>query len=72
MSTTLTQKTYKVSISGLCAFGSLWYSSGPSTRISSSAFSQLGSGYQVGLGTNMKLAGGLVGLGVEGASQPSK
>lgn len=66
MSTRVTQKTYKVSTSGPRAFSSRSYSSGPSTRISS--FARAGSGYRVGLGANMNLAGGFGGAGSMGHS----
>ncbi|KAM7121331.1 keratin, type II cytoskeletal 8-like [Molossus nigricans] len=62
MSTRVTQKSFKVSSSGPRAFSSRSYSSGPGTRISSSSFSRVGSGYRVGLGANMCLAGGMGGI----------
>ncbi|XP_066114719.1 keratin, type II cytoskeletal 8 [Saccopteryx bilineata] len=66
MSTRVTQKTYKVSTSGPRAFSSRSYSSGPNTRVSS--FARMGSGYRVGLGANMNLAGGFGGAGSMGHS----
>lgn len=62
----VTQKTYKASTSGPRAFSSHSYLSAPSTRISSLAFSRVGS-YWAGLGINMNLAGGYGGAGDMGS-----
>nr|XP_031538711.1 keratin, type II cytoskeletal 8 [Vicugna pacos] len=59
MSIRVTQKSYKVSSSGPRSFSSRSYTSGPGSRISSSAFSRVGSSsssFRGGLGTS--LAGG--------------
>ncbi|KAF6087897.1 double zinc ribbon and ankyrin repeat domains 1 [Phyllostomus discolor] len=56
MSIRMTQKSFKVSISGPEAFSSHSYLSGPS--ISYLAFSQVGSSFWLGLGANMNLASG--------------
>ncbi|KAF6339639.1 keratin 8 [Rhinolophus ferrumequinum] len=57
MSTRVTQKTYKGSISAPRAFSSRSYSSTPSSRMSSSSFFRAGAGYRSGLGI-MNMAGG--------------
>ena len=59
MSIRVTQKSYKVSTSAPRSFSSRSYTSGPGSRISSSAFSRVGSGstFQGGLGTGMSMAG---------------
>uniref|UniRef100_A0A8D1GNR2 Keratin, type II cytoskeletal 8 n=1 Tax=Sus scrofa TaxID=9823 RepID=A0A8D1GNR2_PIG len=61
MSIRVTQKSYKVSTSGPRSFSSRSYTSGPGTRISSSAFSRVGSSsssFRGGLGSGMSLVGG--------------
>lgn len=68
MSIRVTQKSYKVSTSAPRSFSSRSYTSGPGSRISSSAFSRVGSGssFRGGLGTGMGVAGsygGAPGLG---------
>ncbi|XDB50109.1 PREDICTED: keratin, type II cytoskeletal 8 [Capra hircus] len=68
MSIRVTQKSYKVSTSAPRSFSSRSYTSGPGSRISSSAFSRVGSGssFRGGLGTSMSMAGsygGAPGLG---------
>ncbi|NP_001277904.1 keratin, type II cytoskeletal 8 [Bubalus bubalis] len=68
MSMRVTQKSYKVSTSAPRSFSSRSYTSGPGSRISSSAFSRVGSGssFRGGLGTGMSMAGsygGAPGLG---------
>ncbi|KAB0378434.1 hypothetical protein FD755_010012 [Muntiacus reevesi] len=59
MSIRVTQKSYKVSTSAPRSFSSRSYTSGPGSRISSSAFSRVGSGssFRGGLGTGMGVAG---------------
>ncbi|KAM9071415.1 keratin, type II cytoskeletal 8 [Megaptera novaeangliae] len=63
MSIRVTQKSYKVSTSGPRSFSSRSYTSGPGARISSSAFSRVGSSssFRGGLGSSMSLAGGYSG-----------
>ena len=68
MSIRVTQKSYKVSSSAPRSFSSRSYTSVPGSRISSSAFSRVGSGssFRGGLGTGMGMAGsygGAPGLG---------
>ncbi|XP_047642663.1 keratin, type II cytoskeletal 8 [Phacochoerus africanus] len=62
MSIRVTQKSYKVSTSGPRSFSSRSYTSGPGTRVSSSAFSRVGSSssssFRGGLGSGMSLVGG--------------
>ncbi|XP_049739179.1 keratin, type II cytoskeletal 8 [Elephas maximus indicus] len=67
MSIRVTQKSYKMSTSGPRAFSSRSYTSGPGGRISSSAFSRVGSSsssFRPGLGAGFGLSGG---FGVGGA-----
>uniref|UniRef100_A0A8C6BXS9 Keratin, type II cytoskeletal 8 n=1 Tax=Monodon monoceros TaxID=40151 RepID=A0A8C6BXS9_MONMO len=69
MSIRVTRKSYKVSTSGPRSFSSHSYTSGPGTRISSSAFSRVGSSssFRGGLGSSMSLAAGYSGaLGLGG------
>ncbi|XP_006883937.1 PREDICTED: keratin, type II cytoskeletal 8 [Elephantulus edwardii] len=68
MSIRVTQKSYKMSSSTPRAFSSRSYTSGPGTRISSSAFSRVGSSgsFRGGLGASMGLAGGYSGAGMGG------
>ncbi|XP_028347304.1 keratin, type II cytoskeletal 8 [Physeter macrocephalus] len=63
MSIRVTQKSYKVSPSGPRSFSSRSYTSGPGARISSSAFSRVGSSssFRGGLGSSMSLAAGYSG-----------
>ncbi|KAI5237699.1 keratin, type II cytoskeletal 8 [Manis pentadactyla] len=64
MSITVTQKSYKMSSSGPRAFSSRSYTSGPGTRISSSAFSRGGSSsFRGSLGPSLGLVGGYGGAG---------
>ncbi|XP_044105695.1 keratin, type II cytoskeletal 8-like [Neovison vison] len=58
MSVRVTQKSYKVSTSGPRAFSSRSYTSGPGSRISSSAFSRVGGSFRGGLNSSMSVVGG--------------
>nr|XP_035954628.1 keratin, type II cytoskeletal 8-like [Halichoerus grypus] len=61
MSIRVTQKSYKMATSGLRAFSSRSYMSGPGSRISSSAFSWVGSSsssFRGGLSSSMSVVGG--------------
>ncbi|XP_027968772.1 keratin, type II cytoskeletal 8 [Eumetopias jubatus] len=61
MSIRVTQKSYKMSTSGPRAFSSRSYTSGPGSRISSSAFSRVGgssSSFRGGLSSSMSVVGG--------------
>ena len=60
MSIRVTQKSYKMSTSSPRAFSSRSYTSGPSSRISSSAFSRVGSSsgsFRGGLNSSMSVVG---------------
>ncbi|NP_001332968.1 keratin, type II cytoskeletal 8 [Canis lupus baileyi] len=70
MSIRVTQKSYKMSTSSPRAFSSRSYTSGPSSRISSSAFSRVGSSsgsFRGGLNSSMSVVGGYGGPGVVGS-----
>uniref|UniRef100_A0A8C7AHF2 Keratin, type II cytoskeletal 8 n=1 Tax=Neovison vison TaxID=452646 RepID=A0A8C7AHF2_NEOVI len=58
MSVRVTQKSYKVSTSSPRAFSSRSYTSGPGSRISSSAFSRVGGSFQGGLSSSLSVVGG--------------
>ncbi|KAI5931585.1 Keratin, type II cytoskeletal 8 [Manis javanica] len=65
MSITVTQKSYKMSSSGPRAFSSRSYTSGPGTRISSSAFSRGGSSsFRGSLGPSLGGVGGITAVTV--------
>ncbi|CAK7299348.1 Keratin, type II cytoskeletal 8 [Vulpes lagopus] len=69
MSIRVTQKSYKVSTSSPRAFSSRSYTSGPGSRISSSAFSRVGSSsgsFRGGLNSSMSVVGGYGGPGAMG------